>query len=426
MFNKRKPDVLVVGAGPVGMVTALMLIQRGLTVDVIDKLNGICAHSNSFLLSPAVLEVFEKLDLINDILRDARLIDKIELFDEHRSRAKLDLGELDCRFPFIASLPLSRLEKILVNALKQVHQPVKRNHRFAGIEWVNGELKVEVDRLSDHFTGYAVMHGEWAVDKEFTYYPRWVIGADGYSSVVRNMIKVDYPMTSDMQDYLVFEYKTKPGVNTTMRVCMADGLISTQCPLPGNATRFSFEMDALNLSDDFRDKNTPDIRSDDSVEPCLSVEVSQNLISKRIPWGAAELNHLSWRIGLPFGPHMATRFFKDDVFLLGDAAHSGCPISMRGLNMGVLEGQKIADEMLQFINQESPEGCFGTIEHEMRNEWMMLMTLGQQARPMVDTDPWILRNSGKILQSLPVTGRELEALALQLGLELSLSLKATA
>ncbi len=416
MFNKKKPDVLIVGAGPVGMATALMLIQRGLKVDVVDKLNDSCAHSNSFLLSPAVLEVFDKLGLINDVLADAQLIDKIEIYDERKRKAVLSLGELNCRYPFIASLPLSRLEALLMNALAAVDQPVKWNHRFAGIEMKDGQLKVEVDRLSEHFTGYAVMHDEVAVDKVFTYYPKWVIGADGYNSVVRNMMNLEYPLTGKMQDYLVFEYYTKPVVNNRIRISIYDDLLASQCPLPHDKTRFSFEVHDLDLPDDFRSKCY-------GMDACENAEFLNDrqlkqLISKRIPWGSPEITRLSWRIGLPFGAHTATSFYQDGVFLIGDAAHSGCPISMKGLNMGILESDRIADAILKH-NPQRGDIDFEKIEYEMRNEWLMTMTLGHHSRPMMDTDAWIHKHCGKILKSLPVTGIELEALALQLKLELA-------
>ena len=80
MFGKKKPEVLVVGAGPVGLFTAPQLARRGIRVEIIDKDWRTGAHSYALALHPSSLRLFQDVGLLGEILDESYLVKTIGIY----------------------------------------------------------------------------------------------------------------------------------------------------------------------------------------------------------------------------------------------------------------------------------------------------------------------------------------------------------
>jgi len=77
VFGKHKTEVLVVGAGPVGLFTALRLKEQGIDVSIVDKLQRTGTHSYALALHPASLELLDETGLADEIVSQGYRVDKI-------------------------------------------------------------------------------------------------------------------------------------------------------------------------------------------------------------------------------------------------------------------------------------------------------------------------------------------------------------
>src|SRR6266496_275154 len=105
MLRTGKTEVLVVGAGPVGMVTALLLAENGIEVTVIDQESRTATHTHACGLHPRTLGLLGRIGLLEDVLSLGRRIERVGFFDRTGRRAEINLSELPAEYPFAVVLP---------------------------------------------------------------------------------------------------------------------------------------------------------------------------------------------------------------------------------------------------------------------------------------------------------------------------------
>src|SRR5690606_22973556 len=111
------PEVLVIGAGPIGLFSALTLARRGVDVEIIDQEWRAAAHSYALALHPSSLLLLEEVGLIEEVLDQAYQVHAIGLYDSNDRKAEVRLSDLETKYPFVAVMPQSVIESLLVEAL---------------------------------------------------------------------------------------------------------------------------------------------------------------------------------------------------------------------------------------------------------------------------------------------------------------------
>src|SRR5690349_23591485 len=94
MKHKSKTEVLVVGAGPVGMTVALLLARAGIKVQVIDEAERSTVRSYSCGLHPHSLTLFRELGIEEALERVGHRVDRIAFYDGAERKAEIDLSQL--------------------------------------------------------------------------------------------------------------------------------------------------------------------------------------------------------------------------------------------------------------------------------------------------------------------------------------------
>jgi 2-polyprenyl-6-methoxyphenol hydroxylase-like FAD-dependent oxidoreductase len=117
---ETEPEVLVVGAGPAGLVTGLLLAEQGFYPTIIDAASGTTTHSYACALHPYSLSLLSRFGLMRELLEWGNRIDTVAFYDGWARKAELKLSNLDLEFPYLLVLPQSALEWILESALKRV------------------------------------------------------------------------------------------------------------------------------------------------------------------------------------------------------------------------------------------------------------------------------------------------------------------
>src|ERR1039458_4592222 len=175
---------MVVGAGPVGLLTAILLAEAGIEVRIIDREERTAARSYACALHPRTLRLLERMGLAAPIIERGRRLDKIAFYDGATRQAEVKLSGLGGPFPFMVILPQNVFEDVLEQRLRKAGGAVAWNHRFNDLQCEAGAVVATVEELGATGTGYIVPHWETVVKRSFPIRAQFLIGADGHGSLV--------------------------------------------------------------------------------------------------------------------------------------------------------------------------------------------------------------------------------------------------
>src|SRR5262245_4401395 len=117
------------------------------------------------------------------------------------------MSDLPGRFPFLLTLPQSALERVLEKKLRDAGIKVARSRRAADIAIGPAGVTTRLDRLEDVGTGYPYMRFERTVTGSSSLASRFIVGADGYHSFVRESMHEEYRSVGARETYCLFEFE---------------------------------------------------------------------------------------------------------------------------------------------------------------------------------------------------------------------------
>ncbi len=94
MRSEDKTEVLVVGAGPVGMFTALLLAENGLAVKIVEQAWRTTARSSACALHPRTLTLFGQASLAEDVIKLGQRVERMAFYEGASRRAEINLAGL--------------------------------------------------------------------------------------------------------------------------------------------------------------------------------------------------------------------------------------------------------------------------------------------------------------------------------------------
>jgi len=401
MFSHPDPEVLVVGAGPVGLVAALFLQQHGARVEIIDTHQRPTQHSYALALHPRSLRTLDEAGLSDGLIDAGRKLTKVAYYGGPERRAEIDYSGL-ARHPYLLVIRQSLLERAAEEALRRQKIKVLWGHRLQALSVDRTTIRAEVATLGQVATGYPVARSESVVVRSETIRPAYVIGADGYDSAVRRMSGIEMAEHGGPQVFSVYEIEATGALPGEVRVILDPDLTSVYWPLEEGRCRWGFQ-----------------IRNASEHE--ASMERLEQLIAARAPWWTAQPTQIYWStLGL-FERRLARCFGEGGVWLAGDAAHQAGPVGVHSMNSGLLEARELAARISRIQRAEATPSIlheFGTGTHE---EWQGLLGDEQAVRALPGVDPWVRQAAARILACMPASGDDLEPLLQQIGLTLHLA-----
>ena len=323
MFRHPDPEVLVVGAGPVGLVSALFLQQHGVRVEVIDMKPRTTQHSYALAIHPRTLRILDEAGLSERLIGAGRKLTKVAYYEGRERRAEIDYSALASKHPYLLVVRQSLLERAAEEALRLKKLKVLWAHRLQSLTVDGATLRAEVAKLDQVETGYAVAGSEWVVVRSETIRPAFVIGADGYDSAVRRMAGIEMAQHGGGQVFSVYEIETTGELPVEVRVILDPDLTSVYWPLEEGRCRWGFQIQ-------------------DSSEHAASMERLEQLIAARAPWCTARPTQIYWSTVALFERRLARSFGEGGVWLAGDAAHHAAPVGVHSMNSGLVEARELA------------------------------------------------------------------------------------
>jgi 2-polyprenyl-6-methoxyphenol hydroxylase-like FAD-dependent oxidoreductase len=168
-------DVLVVGAGPTGLMAANGLRRLGVPCRIIERKSGPTEHSQALAVHARSLEIMDLLGIAEAFIRRGYTAPGLNLSGDSREPVDVELYRLDTRFPYILILPQGETEEILEQHLQSLAGQVERNLTLQKIHQEDDGVTAEI---------------RGADGKEQTIQARYLIDCEGAHSVIRHGLNV--------------------------------------------------------------------------------------------------------------------------------------------------------------------------------------------------------------------------------------------
>ena len=397
MFSHSDPEVLVVGAGPVGLVAALFLQQDGVRVEIVDMHQRTHQHSYALAIHPRTLRMLDEAELSEALIAAGRKLTKVAYYEGRNRRAEIDYSALASKHPYVLVMRQSVLERTVEEALRRKQLKIRWGHRLQVLTMDGTTCRADVAKLDQVAMGYPVARSEWVVVRSETMRPTYVIGADGYDSAVRRISGIEMEQRSVGQTFSIYEIEAAGELPAEARVILDPDLTSVYWPLEQGRCRWGFQIQ-------------------DASGHEASMERLEQLIAARAPWFAARPTQIYWStLGL-FEQRVARSFGNGSVWLAGDAAHQAAPVGVHSMNLGLVEARELAARLSRIQRAGGAPTLLQEFATETREAWQSLLGSGGTARALPNADSWVRENAARILASIPASGDDLEPLLEQIGL----------
>lgn len=412
MFKRRQPDVLVVGAGPVGLATALMLAEHGISVEVIDEDDDTSRPSYTVVLHPATVELLAGIGLLDELKAHSTPISHVTVYDGVEPRGALRFEDHGAGVS-VLTLPYDQLVAVLERRVREHKIPIHFQHRLSQLEWVEPlRIKAVVERLGVDGGGYSISDSLLVVEDEIVLEPKLVVGADGFHSTVRRRAGIEMDTIGAPHAYVEVELATPLDVHGEARVVVGENTTDVFWPGRDGKCRWVLEVKPGDVQPP---RWTPVGTREDHAVPARLVDT---YLAARAPWfGGTRVDDDDYLDEVHFQPALARAFGKGVVWLAGDAAHVTSPIGSQSLNAGIQEGNELAMAVLMMKRNLADLSVLAHYDRAGRERWRSLLGLDWKPEHGARAAPYIRDHAAEVLSAIPGSGEDFWRLARQVGID---------
>ncbi len=317
----RGTKVLVVGAGPTGLVLALWLSRLGVRVRIADKTAEPGTTSRALAVQARTLELYRQIGLADTVVDRGRTVDAVNLWVSGKQVAHGVLGDMGAGlspFPYALIYPQDEHERLLIDRLAEAGVQVERGTEILG-----------VDEASDHVLA-RLKRPDGAQE---TCEAAYVAGCDGAHSTVRETLGIGFPGGTYAHLFYVADVEASgPPTNGELHV----GLDTTDF------------LAVFPLKSDGHVRLVGTVREEPGHphETLSWDDVSQRVIA----WMRIDVEKVNWFSTYRVHHRVADHFRAGRVFLLGDAAHIHSPVGGQGMNTGIGDAVNLAWKLAAVVH----------------------------------------------------------------------------
>jgi 2-polyprenyl-6-methoxyphenol hydroxylase-like FAD-dependent oxidoreductase len=354
-----KTNVLIIGAGPTGLMAACQLRRQGVDCIIIDKKAGPTRESRALVVHARTLELYQQMGIAGAAIQQGEIVRKAQFLVRNKKIQEVPLGLLGeglCAHPYLLILEQSLNEQLLYDHLKELEGEVLWEH--------------ELLSLMQHEEGVIakVRYGKDVLKIEADY----VIAADGGKSHMRHLL--DIPFEGSTYENIFFVADTKldwywgrgaVSLYTARRTFMA------LFPMKGE---HRFRVVGI-LPPSYQNEHPS---SFDELVPYIKEEIEADLKFSDTTWFSVYRLH-----------HRCIRHFRAQrVFFAGDAAHIHSPAGGQGMNTGLQDSHNLAWKLAWVVKGLAADALLDTYEQERLPLAKQLVSSTDRAFGMMTSGRW--------------------------------------
>src|SRR6267378_7710341 len=169
-------DVLIVGAGPVGLFLANECARRDLRWRLVEARSSQSEHSKALAIFPRTLEIFDMAGLVAPFLEKANRVTSVAVMTHGRTLAHMRFTPKESPYPFVAMVPQDVTERMLVEQLRRAGGDVEYETTFVSAAEQDDAVSVTLERKGEPIELRA----------------SFVVGCDGAHSTVRHLLNLPF------------------------------------------------------------------------------------------------------------------------------------------------------------------------------------------------------------------------------------------
>ncbi|MGO4525848.1 FAD-dependent oxidoreductase [Microvirga sp. 2MCAF35] len=332
--SPARHPVIVVGAGPVGLCTAIDLAQRGVPVVLLDDADRIGEGSRGICYAKRTLEILDRLGVAASCLEKGVTWKLGKVFQREEQLYAFDLLPEDGhKMPAFINLQQYYLEHALVaRAAELPHLDIRWRNKVSGLKRRNDGVTLAIE----------TPEGAYDLDAD------WVVAADGARSPLRGMLGLDFKGEVFEDRFLIADVKMKgdfpPERWFWFDPPFHDGRSALLHKQPDDVWRIDLQLGA--------DADAKAEQAPERVIPRIRQMLGHDAFT------------LEWVSVYTFQCRRLERFVHGRVVFAGDAAHQVSPFGARGANSGIQDAENLAWKLALVIKGEAPESLIDTYDAE--------------------------------------------------------------
>lgn len=322
-------DVLIVGAGPVGLFFANECSRRNLRWRLIEQRASQSEHSKALAIFPRTLEIFDMAGIVGPFLEKANRVTNVAVMSGNRTLARMEFTPKETPYPFVAMVPQDVTEKLLVQELHSKGGNVEYETKFISAEQDDDGVDVVIERTGGSTKLRASI----------------MVGCDGAHSAIRHQLNLPFEGEEYRGSFLLADVETNsvlPG--DEMQLCPSE--FGPVAIFPMSATRRRIVATIDNPEGDVP-----------------SLDLVQRILAQRAP-SSIEARTLYWSAYFRIHHRQVARLREGRIFIAGDAAHIHSPFGGQGMNTGLHDVWNLVWKLDLFLNGHGNQQLLDTYSSE--------------------------------------------------------------
>ena len=324
-------DIMIVGAGPTGLMLANQLTRFGVDYLIVDQKSGPTEQSRALVVQARSMEIYEQLGLSDHIIADGQPANGLCFYKNGKLNGIVTLinpGEKASPFPYIMMYEQSKNETLLYKNL------IKHNK---AVEW--NTTVVSIEKENDLYSLVCKQN-----DNNISYQCKYLIACDGTKSIVRDFSHVAFAGGTYLNIFYVADTHVNAGINEEkLSLFLSKHRVTLLFPMKG-----SYHFRALGiLPKEYYDRS--EIPFDEILETAKT--------DMKMP---VEFYDTQWHSTYKLHHKKVDQFSKGNIFFAGDAAHVHSPAGGQGMNTGLQDAYNLGWK-LALGERESRSGIAGNL-----------------------------------------------------------------
>lgn len=348
-------DILIVGAGPTGLLLACELARQGVSFRIIDRASKPSTLSRGTGIHSRSLEILEDHGMLEKAVEQGFWLEGTHVYRNKEHLKSIPLGHHPTKaepYPSNLILEQSKTEEILTQAL--------------GERGITIERRCELKNFAQDKDGVRVTLSRDKVLERWTC--RYIVGCDGPKSRVRDLLGIEFPGFTYPRPYLLAEVELEWDLAQEMYRFLDDAVDLLAIPLGGQTYRLTaWESPSKSA------KSTADGQPlHRTLEATPSLEQVQEMINLAVP-GSPRVTQAHTLLRYRIESRLATSYGQGRAFIAGDACHVHPPTGSQGLNTGIQDAYNLGWKLASVVRGESPPALLSSYEMERRpvGQWVL-------------------------------------------------------